>query len=542
MSQGTGTGFRSSARAYISAWRSPQNLSKKASLTSLASGLDYAAGIIVQAIINPLLVRGLGTYLYGAWRVLYQFNGYLWAASGRSAQALTWVIAKGQHSLTDDERRRYAGSAVVVWCIFLPFLALGGGLLSWVAPHFLKTPLPYVWGVRVAGLLLTADAIALTLLTIPRSTLQGSNLGYKRMGLSALLILAGGGFMAIAVYLHAGIGGVALANLADTVVTGALFYKVARTFVPWFGFERPTKEDIRWMLRLSGWFTIWKIVFELMTGGDVVVLGVFASVQLVTVYSLTGLVAWTLVPLIAIVFEGSSPGLGGIFGRGDMEKAIQIRNEIMAMTWLITTVLGGSLLLWDRSFVGLWVGRQFYAGTTPLLLILVMVMQFVFIGNDGRIMDLTLKVRAKVLCGAASAMLSIALAIVFMKSFDDPIVGMCVGFIVGRLALTVGYPWLVGRILGHPIMAQLRATPRPLLTTALLFGATLRLGELLTITSWITLLFLGSLTAVGLGVTAGFIGLSKGQRKAMMDRARIALAGRGGKQPTSPAKDDGDRG
>jgi O-antigen/teichoic acid export membrane protein len=509
-------------RGYLRSWSTTKDMSRRASLISVASGLDYLAGIVVQFVINPILVQGLGSYLYGAWRVLYSLNGYLWSAGGRSAQALTWVIAHGQRSMSEDEKRRYVASAIVVWFIFLPFLLLVGGLVSWFAPILLKTPDVYVWDVRVAAALLTADAIALALLSIPRSVLQGENLGYKRMGLSAVLIVASGGFFWLAIWLDTGIVGVAAANAAGTVVTGLLFWQVTRTNVMWFGVARPTRKDIRWFLGLSGWFSAWKFVSELMTAGDVIVLGVFGSAQLVTTYTLTRFVSQALVPLIGVLFEGSSPGLGSILGGGNLVRSRRLRDELMAFSWIVCTALGAALLVWNRSFVGLWVGSRFYAGPTAMLLIVVMVTQFVFIANDARIIDLTLKMRAKVLTGALSATLSVVFAAIAMRIIDDDIVGVCVGIIAGRLILTVAYPALVGRMIEDPPRRQLRAIPRPALTTVALLAVTTWLGQHVFTHSWVVVVVAGAATAAVAAVVASFLGMSQPQRLQKIVRGRRA--------------------
>ncbi len=528
MAKGTSDRTRSSVRGYLQSWSTTRDLSRKASLISVASGLDYAAGLAVQFVINPVLVNGLGSYLYGVWRILYSLNGYLWSAGGRSAQALTWVIAHGQRSLTQEEKRRYVGSAIVVWFIFLPILVLVGAIGAWFAPIVLHTPEPYVWSVRVAAALLTADAIALTLLSIPRSVLQGENLGYKRMGLSAGLILASGGFFLLAMRLDTGIVGVALANVAGTVVTGLLFWRVTRTNVLWFGVSRPTRKDIRWFLGLSGWFAGWKFVYELLTAGDVIVLGVFGSVVQVTVYTLTKFVSQALVPLIAVLFEGSSPGLGSILGGGDHPRARRLRDELMAFSWIVCTAMGVALLVWNRSFVDLWVGSRFYAGPVAMLLIVVMVTQFVFIGNDARIIDLTLQMRAKVLIGAVSAIASMVLAIVAMAIMDNDIVAMCLGIILGRMILTVAYPWQIGKLLDDPPLRQLRGIPRPALTTLVLFAASTWLGQRVTADTWVALVLWGALTALFVMVGAAYLGMTRRQRAALVARVRKIAHGGGG--------------
>jgi len=62
----------------------------------------------------------------------------------------------------------------------------------------------YVWGVRVACIVLVVNLIVDTVATIPRSVLQGENMGYKRMGLSTLLVFLGAGFTWLALYLNSG--------------------------------------------------------------------------------------------------------------------------------------------------------------------------------------------------------------------------------------------------------------------------------------------------------------------------------------------------
>ena len=67
-----------------------------------------------------------------------------------------------------------------------------------------------------------------------------------------------------------------------------------------------------------------------------------------------------------------------------------------------------------------------------MLLIIVMVTQFVLLRNDGDLIDLTLNLRLKVLLGTVSVGVSIAVAIVLMHRLNDPVVGLCWGWIAGR--------------------------------------------------------------------------------------------------------------
>lgn len=509
-------------------WRSNPDLSKKASLNSIAAALDYGARTIVELILTPMLVAGLGTYLYGAWRVLWRLTGYIWASSGRSSQALQWAIANKQHTADHEEKRRHVGSAIVVWFIFLPLLGSIGAVCVWAAPYALKTPARYVGDVRITAALLVADAIALTLLTVPRSVLQGENLGYKRMGLSALLVIAQGGLTALALILDTGIVGVAVANIIGTLITGVTFLIVARRHVPWFGVARPARATVKWFLGLSWWFTGWKVLMQLMAGGDLVVLGFFGSVDLVTVYALSKFVPEALTALLATIVQAVSPGLGGVIGKGEYAKAVRVRAELMMVTWVLVTVAGAGILVWNASFLGLWVGDVFAPGPIATLLIVVTAAQFIFIRNDAFIIDLTLDLRPKVLIGIVSTGLSLGLAALF-ASMGGGIVGLCTGLLIGRSILTVAYPWLIGRAIGQPLASQLRGVLRPALVIALIYGAATYLARDFIVDSWVELV-LGSIATAGVvAVAATFLGLNANQRRYLLRRTRRMLPSAAGK-------------
>ena len=119
----------------------------------------------------------------------------------------------------------------------------------------------------------------------------------------------------------------------------------------------------------------WNLVTTLLLASDVVVLGLLNSVESVTNYSLTKYVPETLIGVIVIIVFGIMPGLGSIIGTGDYEKAIRLRDEINSFIWLVATTFGASILIWNKVFIGLWVGADHYSGSIPNLLVVVAAMQ-----------------------------------------------------------------------------------------------------------------------------------------------------------------------
>jgi O-antigen/teichoic acid export membrane protein len=284
------------------------------------------------------------------------------------------------------------------------------------------------------------------------------------------------------------------------------------------------------MLRLSWWFMGWNLVTSLLLASDVVVLGLLNSVESVTDYSLTKYVPETLIGVIVIVIFGIMPGLGSIIGTGDYERAARLRDEINSFIWLAATTLGASIIIWNRAFIGLWVGADHYSGSMPNLLVVLAAMQLALIRSDGNIIDLTLRMRQKVLLGFLSVTVSIVAAGILVGYFKLGIVGLCLGIMGGRLILSIGYPVLISRFLKNSFSSQISQTLRPILVTLLLFLIAIGLDSFAPIVfesgimGWINFMISAAATGILMLLTYFYVGLQDGQRRTMLRRVRAAFA------------------
>ena len=514
---------------FISGLLSDKGLTKKAYLNAITVVLEYGASLIVGFLITPLMVAGLGNYLFGMWQILNRLIGYINPVSGRPGFALKATLANQQASTDYDQKRRYVGSTLIIWMLFLPVLIVIGGTISWFSPYWLQAPSAYIWIIRVAAGLLVLNTIANTLASIPQVTLQGENLGYKRMGMSVILVLTGGCFTWLALYLKTGIIGVAAAAVISTLITGSFYLWVVKSHTPWFGMAKPRLADTRQMLGLSWWFMGWNLVTTLLLASDVVVLGLLNSVESVTNYSLTKYIPETLIGVIVIIIFGIMPGLGSIIGTGDYQKALRLRDEINSFIWLVATTLGASILIWNRVFIGLWVGTDHYSGSIPNLLIVVAAMQLALIRSDGTIIDLTLRLSQKVLLGLLSVTVSIAAASIMVGVLKLGVAGLCLGIMGGRLIISVGYPILISRFLGVSLSSQLNRLLRPGLVTILLFSTTAALDNLISstvergVTGWLIFILSATGTGVFFLLISFFAGLSGDQRRHMLRRIEAVI-------------------
>jgi O-antigen/teichoic acid export membrane protein len=509
------------AADYEPVLKSSTKLTRSASLNIVASLLDYVAKLVVGFFVTPILVAGLGRALFGVWEILGRLVGYMSATDGRPTEALRLTIANQQAIDDPASKRRYIASALGVWLLFLPILLTAGIVLVWLAPTIGKVPAESYASIRLTAGLLVVNFILANLAALPESVLRGTNLGYKRMGLQAGLSVVGGVFTAGAIYAGSGLVGVAGAQVALTLVTGILFWFVVKKFVPWFGMARPTRADLRSLLGLSIWNTTGSLIAKVQLASDVIILGVIASASMVSTYVLTGYAAQAVTGITTLVLGAVTPGLAGLIGGREYEKTSALRNEMMAINWLLVTAIGSIILLWNRSFLHLWVGEQYYAGSWANLLIVLVMAQTTFIRTDAYLIDATLKLRDRVLVSGVAALLSIAFSIILTPSLG--IVGLCIGLLVGRLVQTISYPFILNSRLGGAQSIRPRTIARAGLVMALCFLGSAYMGQRLQAESWLAFIAcmggsLGILTLI-----ASVTGLPSESRTLLNKRFRLIL-------------------
>jgi O-antigen/teichoic acid export membrane protein len=225
------------------------------------------------------------------------------------------------------------------------------------------------------------------------------------------------------------------------------------------------------------------VVAKVALASDVIILGMVVSPALVTTYVLTGYAGRIALGLHVFTTGAAMPGLGGVIGRGEYEWAARLRAEIMNLTWLFVTAVGATILLWNRSFLTLWVGPENYAGVWTNLLVVIATAQTALVRTDAYVLDATLQPRLRVWVAAVAGVAIVGVSIALTPSLG--IVGVCLGVLAGRLVQTIAYPLLVDRCLHRPARLPVRSIARPLTVMLLMFGATAALGERVLAHHWL---------------------------------------------------------
>lgn len=508
----------------------PKNLSSVAVLNAVSSFLDYGARVLVSLLITPILVTGLGNFLFGVWQILSRLLSYMAIADLRVTQALKWAVANAQSSSNDQYKRNLIGNALRTLLLMLPVLLATGGILIFISPAVAKVP-PSLWlTVRITCAVLVLNVLLSTLNDIPASVLRGMNLGYKRMGLLASLNLLGGILMVGAIFLKQGLIGVAAAQLIVTIILGILVWRLSKKYVSWFGIGRSTKRDKIEYFKLSGWFAGWTIVDSLLIASDVILIGWILSASMVTTYVLTGYGSQGFLAIATIAIGAAAPGIGNLLGKAEYDSIVNLRNEIIWGSCFLSSVFGSIVLLVNRSFIFLWVGNAQFAGFWVNALLVIIAVQFILIRVDIYLINISLNIKRMVVIGAITSAVSILLSILLMPKLK--ILGLCISVLMGRLIMTFSYPMIIVRLLSTSVSLQFKAIRRPLFSMLMLLVVAAYAGRFVLVSSWLGLAVIISLSIPVLATVHYAVGFSSDQKAALLRRIKIIRSSFGSLQAT----------
>ncbi|HEY0868610.1 MAG TPA: oligosaccharide flippase family protein [Fimbriimonas sp.] len=503
--------------------KSAHNLTKKAGLNAASYLLDFTARTVVMLLVTPILLGGLGKSLFGIWQMLLKTVSYLVTADGRPTVALKWVLVNEQSNPDHSKKQQAIGDTIGVWLLFLPFLLGLGGILVWGFPLVAKVGAADVATVRISCAILILNFAFASLVHLPETVLEGMNLRYRRMVVRTVISIVGGFASAGVVYFGLGLPGLAAAQVILSLVTSFVALTVVKSTLKWFRLVRPTWSGTKAFARISLSFFGTSIVSKLIVTCDVVVLGIVASAHLVTDYTLSSYAANVLIYTIPAILNSAVTGLGRLLREKRHDRVLELRGEMLSFGWLMMAAAGGTILVWNRSFIHMWVGLDNYAGHLADILIILLTTQFVFIQADSETVNATLRVRAKSILGLVSTALAIGLAVLLIPRYG--IVGLCSGLILGRSLLSLGYPILIRRNLELGSVPAFASIARPAMVMAALYSVSAFASQEFLVTRWLVWLPGVILTFLLLLATAFRLGLPRDSRRSLVERARRLVPG-----------------
>ncbi|OQP51703.1 lipopolysaccharide biosynthesis protein [Niastella populi] len=451
-----------------------ENLKQRAYLNTISSMLDYTANRLTGLFVNPFVIAGLGTSLFGIWQMLGQFTGYVNIADTRSSQVLKWTVAQKKDAATVDELRSETGAAFVVMLFVMPVVLIAGSIIAWYSPYITHAEKEHFTLIRTTCVLLVFSVLVFKFFELFEAILRGMNLTFKRMGMRAGVVIIGGGLKVLALIWGFGLIGLALVHLFESLLIGLSFYVVVKRNVNWFGISKPSRANIFRFGKLSAWYLADAGANLVNTSSDKLLLGIITGPVAVAYYTLTKFIPAALQGLINRLILGIMPGIGKLIGLKEFEKVNHVRKNINRVSLLLTTAFGTTIILFNQPFLNAWVGKEHFAGHTVNALIMIMTIQDTFVRNDSCIISATLDIKKKVYLTLIAGALFAGFGVLLISQFGIP--GLCISMMISRLFLFIGQRRILTTLIKTGSKTAFTENLRPTITALLMLASAMWLA------------------------------------------------------------------
>jgi Na+-driven multidrug efflux pump len=473
---------------------------RAAALTFVGYSANTAILTVQAFLLIPLYLRYVGVGLYGAWVATGGLLVWLQVLDLGFPNLLIQRVGAAYGRGDAGEAKDYFHSGTVVIVMAAAVLAAVGVGLSPLLPSWMH--------VRGDDAVLLREAflvgLAGSMLALISNAFVGLGRALQETGVlvSGLVVGSTLGFAVTLALLLAGLGlwAIPLGILARSTVVFATGIVFAVGALRRLGRERHGRVRVslvREYLTVAPPSGFGTVAYGAMGQGETTLIALVAGTDAGLVYSLTRRVADAANGVVDTIGFGSYGGFAHLVGSGEHHRVRAVVRELSSLRLSLSLLAGAVVLAANRSFISLWVGKEYFGGD---LLNLLVVVQLVVVGQSYLYNNLYRAsgpvLRGSVALSAEGALRFGGVALLLVAGVAPqwvPLMGAVAG-------LGFGW-WYRGRLLGSAGEGWGRGEALRWGARLVLVGAALAAARMMSAGSWLSLVLVGLLWA-GLGALA----------------------------------------
>src|ERR1039458_4280158 len=415
--------------------RSKERL-RRAALTTIASGMAKAIGLLTSLISVPLTFRYLGPERYGIWMVLISIIGAMCFADFGIGNGLMNAVSEAYGKDNRRLAREYVTSALGLMLIIAAFLtivgAVGFAFVPWLRLFNVKSQAVASEGARAFLVLYASFVINIPLGVITRAQ-AGLQKGYSSQIVSAFGNILSLGGMLLVISLHASLVWLVFASVFAVILVALfngwiLFYEH-----PWLlpSLHAYSSRSAHMIFQLGLMFFVLQCTFAIAYTSDNIVIAQILGAAAVTVYAVPQKL-FNSVSLVMYMGIGPLwPAYGEAIARGDVTW---VRRVFLGSLWLTLAITIPVCML--LALAGPWILRMAVGKSFPAPMSLLIVLAVWCVVNSVSMVTSILLNGAGVLkpqtwLMVISSLSNLALSIFLTRRLG--VIGVCLGSIISHL-------------------------------------------------------------------------------------------------------------
>jgi O-antigen/teichoic acid export membrane protein len=438
--------------------------------TALRNVLSNWGGYILSNIIafflSPFVVHRLGDSAYGVWALLVSLTSYLGLLELGVRGAVTRYVAKYHAQADHQGANRIASTALAFFTAAGSLVILISFGLAFFALDAFRIPEEYQ---RTARIVLSLMGMTIATSTVG-GVFGGIMVGLQRFDLvnSVEVVISVLRALAIVFALQTGKGIISLAwiQLASSVASGLgnawlcfKLYPQLRIHV-----HDADRRTLGFILSFSMYTFLMSVFAAIFQYADVVVIGLYLPVSLITYFSIAGNLFTYSTGLIRGITTMMTPLASSLEAEGKEIRLQKVTLHASRYATALSMAIGVTLVLRGGTFIGLWMGEKYASLSGQVLFILALASM---VGGGPAVSSAVMigisRHRVLVPLHIVEAVASLITCLALVNNWG--IIGVAWGKTLPTILLCLSFwPWYVRRTLGIPMMTYVLSTwGRPLL-------------------------------------------------------------------------------
>lgn len=464
---------------------SDKSLNRAILLNTLTGWIDKIVSILVNFIVRPIIISGLGVSMYGVWEMLNRMTELMASADVRAATTVKWILSINRETESSEILNRSISAGFFASICTLPFYVVLGCMIIYFSPYITKVDDSWFLTVRLSASILLISFIITQIFFIYEQILQGMNIAYKRIGVRACITIAGGLLTYFALKKGFGLLGLVGVNLLVVIVTGISYWLVVRENLRWVKIHRVSLREILSLVKISMDFLIDKLLSIMHRTVDVLLLGYLLSSAVVASYTISSYVMVSLIGFVSMMIASIATGITPLAKENKVSELLSVRSYTYLLLILVYAIASCLTLMFNNSFINLWTQKDLFLGQLDNLLIVLFLFLRLIVDVDKNYICMYLKIKTVNINNAIALALMIVTVFVFIKLFGAT--GMLVGLILSQICLLSLNAISLKKILQTDLNTLGNVPPRVIVIVIILLLASYIGGEVIMIDDWVKL-------------------------------------------------------
>lgn len=332
---------------------------------TMTGWVQFFLNFCLQVAVVPVLLKVAGQETLGAYAILIQILGYL-ALVDLGLSATTMRFLSQAYGYSDNGKRFRDVLSIARTCLLTTNIAFA--ILAVLFSVWLKD------FVNLSDALISDSRISIymiafwALIRSPWVIYAGGLMAIQKMASANMTYMVGNIvrllFSIGLVLAGMGLVGLILANILAEVVSTILFTLLFRKHYGKLklGWKLPDQKLFKEILGFGFHILVINISSLLIFSTDNMVVGFLYGAVATSIYYSTQIPAMSGYTLILMLSRNASPAINELYGRNDINSLQNVFIRLHRYTLLLAIPFAIGLLLLNKTFIGLWVGPQQYAG------------------------------------------------------------------------------------------------------------------------------------------------------------------------------------